>query len=191
MKGSDYGLLALFGLGLAGYAVGKYQSMTVVQKTQLAIKVVSFIAPLFRVAPSLILAVIGKESKFNPSKPNLTGGDLARGGAWGFMQVTLATAKNLQQPLAKSLPNSPLKTAVINWKGDGESLSDPSLNIAMGTFYLSRLLKRYNNDADLALAAYNGGEGSVDRALAKGENPRERQYVQDVKSWIEKVKEWL
>ncbi len=52
-------------------------------------------------------------------------------------------------------------------------LSTPQVNIAYGAYYLRYLLDRYGDNEALALAAYNGGEGNVDRwvdaARRKGE----------------------
>jgi soluble lytic murein transglycosylase-like protein len=40
---------------------------------------------------------------------------------------------------------------------------DPVQNIRGGTQYLQELLRRFGNDVELALAAYNAGEAAVER----------------------------
>lgn len=44
-------------------------------------------------------------------------------------------------------------------------LFEPKYNIQMGTWYLSYLLKNFNGNMQLAIAAYNGGSGNVDAWL--------------------------
>ena len=54
---------------------------------------------------------------------------------------------------------------------------DPAQNIAGGARYLSFLLDMFDQDAVLALAAYNAGEGAVTRHGGVPPYPETRNYV--------------
>jgi soluble lytic murein transglycosylase-like protein len=63
----------------------------------------------------------------------------------------------------------------------GVEPTDPGQNVDGGTRYLSGLLERYAGRLDLALAAYNAGPASVDRAGGRVPEYRETQdYVERV-----------
>jgi len=98
-----------------------------------------------RLDPALIAAVIYTESKFEPHTSSA--------GARGLMQILPTTAEYLAQ----------LSGGHTFTTGD---LSQPSVNVAYGSYYLRYLLDRYNGNEMLALAAYNGGMANVDRWLA-------------------------
>jgi soluble lytic murein transglycosylase-like protein len=62
-----------------------------------------------------------------------------------------------------------------------QRLTDPRTNLHAGARYLSWLLNRFDGEVQLALAAYNAGEGAVDRAGRQVPNYRETQnYVRKV-----------
>jgi soluble lytic murein transglycosylase len=92
--------------------------------------------------PALVAGVIYTESRFRDQTSNA--------GAKGLMQLTPATARFVEHLSGGS-------TFQVS------DLSVPQVNIAYGTYYLRYLLDRYGDNEALALAAYNGGEGNVDR----------------------------
>jgi soluble lytic murein transglycosylase len=96
--------------------------------------------------PSLLAAVIYAESKFRDAT--------SHAGARGLMQITPDTARYIAN----------LSGGTAFEQGD---LSTPQVNISYGAYYLRYLLGRYEQNTVLALAAYNGGEGNVDRWLAE------------------------
>jgi soluble lytic murein transglycosylase len=96
--------------------------------------------------PSLLAAVIYAESRFRDAT--------SHAGARGLMQITPATARYIAH----------LSGGTAFEQGD---LATPQINISYGAFYLRYLLQRYGGNTVLALAAYNGGEGNVDRWIAQ------------------------
>ncbi|WP_205697797.1 lytic transglycosylase domain-containing protein [Conexibacter sp. SYSU D00693] len=122
--------------------------------------------------PALIAAVIFAESRF-------VEGRTSHAGAEGLMQVTPDTARDIAR-------RSGATTFQV------EDLHTPQVNIAYGSFHLRYLLDRFGDNTMLALAAYNGGEGNVDRWIAEhrgqGQDldaqdipfPETREYVQKV-----------
>ncbi len=99
-----------------------------------------------RLDPSLVAAVIYAESRFRDQT--------SHAGARGLMQITPATARYIAH----------LSGGTAFEQGD---LATPQINISYGTYYLRYLLDRYEGNEVLALAAYNGGEGNVDRWVAR------------------------
>ena len=99
--------------------------------------------------PSVILAVIMAESSFRENAES-------HRGAQGLMQLMPATAEWLAQ--LKGMHDF-----------EPEMVWDPEVNIALGSFYLNRLLNMFNGNLEHALAAYNAGQGNVRSWLADPE----------------------
>ena len=114
-------------------------------------KLVREAADRHHVDPALIRAVIQTESNWNS-------GAVSRRGAGGLMQLIPTTAQRF----------------------GANDLFNPQQNIDAGVRYLKTLLERYNGNLDLALAAYNAGEGAVDRAHGIPAYRETRNYVQKV-----------
>lgn len=91
-------------------------------------------ARTYQVDAALVHAVISAESGYNPAA-------VSNKGAVGLMQLMPDTAR--RYGVANSL--------------------DPEQNIRGGTKYLSYLLQMFNNNLELAVAAYNAGENAVIR----------------------------
>lgn len=109
-------------------------------------------AQSYDVDPSLIKAVIHVESHFNPQA-------VSRVGAQGLMQLMPGTADqySVQDPF------------------------DPRENIRAGSKHLSYLLRKYNYNLDLALAAYNAGEARVSQYGGVPPYRETQNYVRRVK----------
>jgi hypothetical protein len=109
----------------------------------------------------LLQALIATESGFDAQA-------VSPKGALGLMQLMPATAQRYGVQADK--------------RGSLEKkLFDPRINIAAGSRYLSDLIEMFPGDIELALAAYNAGEGAVQRAGNKIPNYRETQnYVKTV-----------
>lgn len=109
----------------------------------------------------LLQALIATESGFDSDV-------VSPRGAVGLMQVMPATALRFGVAADR---NMPVKA----------KLADPRINIRTGSRYLSYLLKLYPGRLELALAAYNAGEGAVQKAGNRIPNFRETQnYVKTV-----------
>lgn len=111
----------------------------------------------YNVSSDLIHAVIRAESAYNPEAVSIKG-------AGGLMQLMPDTATQY---------------------GVADRFS-PEENIDGGTKYLKFLLDRYEGDISLAVAAYNAGEGAVDKYGDIPPYPETKAYVQKVSLFLEK-----
>lgn len=103
------------------------------------------------VAPALVNAVVMAESGGNPAA-------VSAAGAQGLMQL---------------MPGTTASCGITN-------AFDPEQNVDCGTRYLHGLLARYNNNIELAVAAYNAGPGAVDQYHGVPPYAETRAYVSRV-----------
>ncbi|MDQ6990683.1 MAG: transglycosylase SLT domain-containing protein [Mariprofundaceae bacterium] len=90
---------------------------------------------------SMIWSIIRQESAFNPKAKSRTG-------ARGLMQLMPGTAKDV------------VKKHRIQYR-HGLDLSRPKHNIELGSLYIADMLKRFDGQQALAIAAYNAGPNRV------------------------------
>jgi len=112
------------------------------------VDLVRSLAPEYQLDPELVLALIEVESNFNPQARSPKD-------AQGLMQLIPATAERFGV----------------------KDVWDPEDNLRGGMAYLRWLLKRFDGDVKLTLAAYNAGEGAVDRHGGVPPYSETRAYV--------------
>lgn len=118
-------------------------------------------ASQYRVDYELLQAVIATESGFDAAA-------VSPKGAVGLMQIMPATAQRYGVAGDAKIPVE-------------KKLTDPRTNIRVGARYLRDLMAMFPGQLELALAAYNAGEGAVLRAGSRVPNYRETQsYVRTV-----------
>ena len=119
---------------------------------------VAKIAPRYGIDPDLVLAVIQAESAFNPSA-------LSNKNAQGLMQLIPATAERFGV----------------------EDSWNPIQNIKGGTAYLHWLMRHFEGNVEWVLAAYNAGEGAVERYRGIPPYQETRHYVKRILAQYQKT----
>ncbi len=119
----------------------------------------------------LVYAVIQTESHFDENA-------VSDAGAIGLMQIMEETAAecNEKENFGYNIP---------------KDLKKPEVNIRLGCYYLSRLMKIFD-DEELALTAYNGGIGNVKKWLdddnfSNGDGGLEITPYKETNDYVKKV----
>ena len=131
---------------ISDYLHSRNMGLSRVEKDELARTIVEA-ARAHRFEPSLVLAVIHVESRFDPFA-------VSPAGAFGLMQILPTTGEELADRLG------------LPWRGT-QTLFDPIANVKLGVAYLEQLRDRFG-DIRTALAAYNWGPGHIGRRLRRG-----------------------
>ncbi len=97
-----------------------------------------------KLEPDLILSLMKQESSFNIRAQSTSN-------AYGLMQIIGPTAKEIAGDLKMGNILIP------------EDMWVPDRNIKMGTYYLAKVMKKWNNSVPLGLASYNAGPHRVER----------------------------
>jgi soluble lytic murein transglycosylase-like protein len=119
---------------------------------------VKLVAPDFKLSPQLVLAIINTESNFNPNA-------VSPKNAQGLMQL---------------IPDTAARFKVRN-------ILDPAQNIRGGMAYLRWLMAYYQGNLVLVAAAYNAGEGAVNRYRGVPPYAETLHYVRRVLAQVSQV----
>jgi len=119
---------------------------------------VKLVAPDFQLAPQLVLAIINTESNFNPNA-------VSPKNAQGLMQL---------------IPDTAARFKVRN-------IMDPAQNIRGGMAYLRWLMAYFEGNVALVAAAYNAGEGAVERYRGVPPFAETRDYVRRILAQVSQV----
>jgi soluble lytic murein transglycosylase len=119
----------------------------------------------------LVAAVIREESRFDPKAESWAG-------AIGLMQLMPATAYRLKKDIHLLIK-------------DRSEIQDVKKNILLGTHYLSLLIKEFK-DLPLAIAAYNAGENTLKKWVAKYNKDDLIEFIENIpyketKLYVKKV----
>jgi peptidoglycan lytic transglycosylase len=109
--------------------------------------------------PYMIAALIAQESTFDPKVRSSAN-------AWGLMQLVPPTGRQL----ARTLGIPRFKTSM---------LTNPEINIRLGTLYFSRLVEQFGGTY-YALASYNAGESRVVRWRAERPGLDQDEFIDDI-----------
>lgn len=132
----------------------------------------------FKLDPLLIQSVIHAESAFNPMA-------LSPKGAMGLMQLMPATARRMGVAEGSALGGDEWRIASLS-----AMLQQPEVNIQAGSKYLAYLMQLFEGNMVLAVAAYNAGEGAVQRAGRRiPPYPETQAYVRKVLALYAKAKQ--
>lgn len=123
---------------------------------------------------AVLRAVIQAESSGDPSAVSPTG-------ARGLMQVQPQTAADIAVELKDDT------FLQMSEKERLAYLSREDVSIRYGTFYLNKMLKRYNGDLEAALIGYNAGPGNADKWIASGRDYNVLPKQSETQPYVQKI----
>jgi soluble lytic murein transglycosylase len=126
----------------------------------------------FNLDPLFVLAVIRQESSFRTDAGSYAG-------ARGLMQIMPSTGAGIAKQIG-----------IVDFKE--EMLSDPEININLGTYYLRRQLNNFGNELIYCLGAYNGGPGAMSGWIKRFGSLDEDEFIENItfletKEYIKRV----
>ncbi|HEY5583371.1 MAG TPA: lytic transglycosylase domain-containing protein [Ruminiclostridium sp.] len=124
---------------------------------------------------TLVYSIIKAESGFDPQA-------ISPRDAKGLMQILDSTGEWAAE-----------KIKIEDF--ESSMLLEPQTNIRIGCWYIARLLAQYNQNTELALAAYNAGGGNVskwlkDTNISSDGKTLDRIPFEETKNYIDKIEKY-
>ena len=110
--------------------------------------------------PYLVASLIRQESEFNPLA-------VSSANAWGLMQLLPPVGKNLAREVRLRHFNQ-------------EQLTNPTINLQLGTRYLKHMVDSFGGQVEYALAAYNAGSDRVKTWQSQGPYRDIYEFVESI-----------
>jgi soluble lytic murein transglycosylase len=110
--------------------------------------------------PYLVASLIRQESEFNPQA-------VSHANAWGLMQLLPPVGKKLAKEVRMHRFNQ-------------EQLTDPNVNLQLGTRYFKHMVDSFGGQVEYALAAYNAGSSRVKDWQAQGPYRDVHEFVESI-----------
>jgi soluble lytic murein transglycosylase len=110
--------------------------------------------------PYLVASLIRQESEFNPQA-------VSHANAWGLMQLLPPVGRKLAKEVRMRHFSQ-------------EQLTDPSINIQLGTRYFKQIVDSYDGQVQYALAAYNAGTDRVKTWQEQGPYRDINEFVESI-----------
>ena len=110
--------------------------------------------------PYLVASLIRQESEFNPNAHSPAD-------AYGLMQLLPSAAKQMAKEVHMR-------------HYDPSKITDPQVNLRLGTHYFKKTISKYGGQAEYALAAYNAGDNRVDDWKSDG-------HYRDIYEFVESI----
>jgi soluble lytic murein transglycosylase len=112
------------------------------------------------VAPQLVYSIMREESGYRPKVRSVSG-------ARGLLQIMEPTGQRLAQAVGRP-------------SFDADDLFEPSVNIHLGTHYLSELSRRFPGRLSAAIASYNAGPNAVGDWVGRDGHREDDEWVEAI-----------
>ena len=161
-------LLVLFGIKSADYVLKHMYPLTYYEH-------VEKYSEVYGLDRNLVYSIIKAESGFDEKA-------ISPRDAKGLMQILDSTGEWAAE-----------KIKIKDF--ESSMLLEPQTNIRIGCWYIARLLKQYDQNIELALAAYNAGSGNVskwlkDTDISSNGKTLDRIPFEETRNYIDRIKKY-